>query len=159
MTQKKRCMKFIKIFFFYLVLFFSVQIPVAVSQTVIDWNLLADVKFNQKYSEDLGITYDEAVFGKWILPFDGKEVSITGFMIPLDGMGLSWVLSRNPNASCFFCGGAGPETVIELRLKPSAMKRYKLDEKRTFRGKLKLNRENMDHLTYMLLEAEPTDAK
>jgi hypothetical protein len=82
-------------------------------------------------------------------------VKITGFMIPLDGMGFSWVLSRNPNSSCFFCGGAGPETVIELRLKPAAMKKYKLDERRTFKGKLKLNRENMDHLTYMLMEAEP----
>ncbi|MEY3369041.1 MAG: hypothetical protein RI973_2196 [Bacteroidota bacterium] len=126
----------------------------ALGQTVIDWNLLADVKFNQKFSEEHG-SYDEAIFGKWVLPFDGKEVSITGFMIPLDGMGLSWVLSRNPNATCFFCGAAGPETVIELRLKPSALKKYKLDERRTFKGKLKLNRINLEHLTYVLLDAEP----
>lgn len=152
-------MKLIKNHFLSLLLFLTIFLPAAGAQTVIDWNLLADVKFNQKYSDEFGITYDEAVFGRWILPFDGKEVSITGFMIPLDGMGLSWVLSRNPNASCFFCGGAGPETVIELRLKPSALKRYKLDDKRTFRGKLKLNRENMDHLTYMLLDAEPVDGK
>jgi hypothetical protein len=126
----------------------------ACAQSVIDWNLLADVKFNQKFSEEYG-SYDEALFGKWILPFDGKEVSISGFMIPLDGMGLSWVLSRNPNATCFFCGAAGPETVIELRLKPSALKKYKLDERRTFKGKLKLNRINLEHLTYVLMDAEP----
>lgn len=125
------------------------------AQTAIDWNLLADVKFNQKYSEELGLTYDEAAFGKWVLPFDGKEVKITGFMIPLDGMGVSWVLSRNPNATCFFCGGAGPETVIELELKSSAIRKYKLDERRTFKGILRLNRANIDHLTYVLEEAEP----
>ncbi len=140
---------------FLVLLFFTTQLSRPDAQTVIDWNLLADVKFNQKYADELGITYDEAVFGKWVMPFDGKEVRITGFMIPLDGMGFSWVLSRNPNSSCFFCGGAGPETVIELRLKPSAIKKYKLDERRTFKGILKLNRENMDHLTYMLMEAEP----
>ncbi len=127
----------------------------ATAQTAIDWNLLADVKFNKKHSEELGMSYHEAQFGKWVLPFDGKEVKITGFMIPLDGLGVSWVLSRNPNATCFFCGGAGPETVIELRLKPSAIKRYKLDERRTFKGTLQLNKDNTDHLTYVLIDAEP----
>jgi len=148
-------MKLLIIHYVSLLLFLASGIPSAAAQTTIDWNLLADVKFSPKYSDELGITFDEAAFGKWVLPFDGKEVAINGFMIPLDGMGMSWVLSRNPNSSCFFCGGAGPETVIELRLKPSAIKKYKLDEKRTFKGILKLNRENVDYLTYMLLEAEP----
>lgn len=125
------------------------------AQVHIDWNTLADVKFEQNFSEEYGITYDEAIFGTWLLAMDGKEVKISGYMIPLDGMGLSWVLSRNPNSTCFFCGGAGPETVIELRLKPSAIKKYKLDEYRMFKGKLKLNRKNLDSLTYILEEAEP----
>ena len=125
------------------------------AQVHIDWNTLADIKFEQKFSEELGITYDEATFGTWLLAMDGKEVKIAGYLIPLDGMGLSWVLSRNPNATCFFCGGAGPETVIELQLKPAAVRRYQLDEYRTFKGKLKLNRKNLDSLTYVLEEAEP----
>ena len=125
------------------------------AQTQIDWNTLADVKFAPTFSEELGISYDRATFGKWILLFEGKEVKITGYMIPLDGMGVSYVLSRNPNATCFFCGGAGPETVVELELKPSAIGRYPLDDYRTFKGILRLNRENIDHLTYVLEEAEP----
>lgn len=125
------------------------------AQVHINWNTLADVKFEQVYSEDYGITYDQATFGTWLLAMNGQEVKISGYMIPLDGMGLTWVLSRNPNATCFFCGGAGPETVIELRLKPSALKKYKLDEFRMFKGKLKLNQKNLDSLTYILEDAEP----
>ncbi|MEY3051411.1 MAG: hypothetical protein RLY31_1196 [Bacteroidota bacterium] len=127
------------------------------AQAHIDWNLLNDVRFTTRTDSALGMSYDEASFGKWLLPFDGKEVAITGYMIPLDGLGLSWVLSRNPNASCFFCGGAGPETVLELQLRPSALRKYKLDERRTFKGRLQLNRRNLDHLTYVLSDAEPLE--
>ena len=125
------------------------------TQDQVDWTTLADVKFEQVFSEELGISYDEAHFGPFISLFEDKEVKITGYMIPLDGMGVSYVLSRNPNATCFFCGGAGPETVIELELLPSAIGKYKLDDFRTFKGILKLNRKNIDHLTYVLKDAEP----
>jgi hypothetical protein len=124
-------------------------------QTQIDWTTLADVKFTQKFSEETGLNYDEATFGRWLLPFNGKEVKISGYIIPLDGMGVTYVLSRNPNANCFFCGGAGPETVIELRLKPSALNRYKLDDRKTFKGILQMNRSNLNQMTYVLLDAEP----
>ncbi len=127
----------------------------AQTAATIDWTTLANVKFEQKYSEEIGISYDQATFGTWLLPFSGKHVAITGFIIPLDGLGTTYVLSRNPNATCFFCGGAGPETVIELRLKPSAIRRYKLDERRTFKGILQMNASNLDQMTYVLLEAEP----
>ena len=76
-------------------------------------------------------------------------------MIPLDPMGISYVLSQNPNSSCFFCGGAGPETVLELELKPSAIKRYEVDSVVEFKGVLKLNKIDDKHLTYVLLDAEP----
>lgn len=141
--------------YFFAVLFAAAFFTAAQAQSAIDWNTLADVKFTKKYSEETGMNYDEATFGKWLLPFNGKKVSISGYIIPLDGMGVSYVLSRNPNATCFFCGGGGPETVIELRLKPSAIRRYKIDERRTFQGILQMNRSNLDQLTYVLLEAEP----
>ena len=125
------------------------------AQHHLEWTTLADVKFKQVFSNELGITYDEATFGPFISLFKEKEVMIKGYMIPLDGMGVSYVLSRNPNATCFFCGGAGPETVVELELVPSAIGKYKLDEYRTFKGVLHFNKKNLDHLTYVLKNAEP----
>jgi len=139
-----------------LVLFFLlVNNPLATSQDHINWSYLADVKFDVKFSEELGYNLHNATFGKMVEPYDGQEVIISGYMIPLDPMGISYVLSKNPNSSCFFCGGAGPETVLELELKPSAIKRYEVDEVKAFRGILKLNKVDDKHLTYVLLEAEP----
>ncbi len=139
-----------------LVLFFLlVNNPLATSQSHINWSYLADVKFDVQFSEELGYNLHNATFGKMVKPYDGQEVIISGYMIPLDPMGISYVLSKNPNSSCFFCGGAGPETVLELELKPSAIKRYEVDEVKAFRGILKLNKVDDKHLTYVLLEAEP----
>lgn len=127
----------------------------AIAQIPIDWGILADVKFEKKYDASWGTNYDEAIFGKLPLIYADQEVSISGYIIPTDGMGLSYVLSRNPNSSCFFCGAAGPETVVELRLKPKAIKRYRMDERRTFKGILQLHKNNLKQFNYVLLEAEP----
>ena len=93
-------------------------------------------------------------FGEALKKLAGKEISITGYMIPMDPMGITYVLSRNPNSTCFFCGGAGPETVLQLNMKPSAIKRYKTDDKLTFKGILQLNEKDIHSLTYVLEEAE-----
>ena len=125
------------------------------AQENITWSILADVKFKKQFSEELGMSIDSAIFGDQVKTFEGKEVIITGYMIPLDALGISYVISKNTNANCFFCGGAGPETVIELEMKPGAIRRYKTDEMQTFKGKLQMNKTNEDQLTYVLLEAEP----
>ncbi|MEM8907464.1 MAG: DUF3299 domain-containing protein [Bacteroidota bacterium] len=124
------------------------------AQQNIDWVILADVRFEAKQSNTTGESYDEATFGEKVKAFAGQEVSIAGYIIPLDPLGLSFVLSRNPNATCFFCGGGGPETVIEINLKPAKIKAYKMDEWRSFKGVLQLNTSNIKHFTYVLKEAE-----
>jgi len=70
-------------------------------------------------------------------------------------LGISYVLSKNNNANCFFCGGAGPETVLELEMLPGTARRYKMDEIKTFKGILQLNVSNENQLTYVLIKAEP----
>ena len=47
----------------------------------------------------------------------GKLVEITGYVIALDVLSDEYALSAFPFASCFFCGAAGPERVMELKLK------------------------------------------
>ena len=126
-------------------------------QKTIDWATLSDVAFETKYDPEIGISFEEATFGPAVIPLDGQEVAITGYMIPLDAFGVSYAISRNPNASCFFCGGAGPETVIELRLLPRAMRRYRTDERLLFKGTLEINTSNADNFTYRLLNAEPVN--
>jgi len=142
--------KYVVVCFLTIVFFFNSE-----AQIHINWNTLADVKFEQQFSEEMGIAYDQATFGNIIKIFEGKEVALSGYVIPLDAMGLSFVLSRNPNASCFFCGGGGPETIVDIQVKPSALQRYSMDERKTFKGILQLHPDNSTHFIYVLKEAEP----
>ena len=122
-------------------------------QTVI-WDQLTDVKFTKKYSAEFGIELLHASFGESVRLLEGKEIIIKGYIIPLDPLGTQYVISRNPMASCFFCGGSGPETVAELRLHPKSIRRYSTDEILTFKGTLMLNESNSESLNYVILNAE-----
>ena len=64
-----------------------------------------------------------------------------------------YVLSRYPFANCFFCGGAGPESVVDLRFKDEN-RMYETDERLTFRGKLALNADDVYQMNYILEGAE-----
>ena len=132
-------------------------ISTAKAQVFIDWGMLADVRFEEEFSESYGMNLLRATFGPMIEDHDDEEVMITGYLIPIDPMGTAYVLSRNPNSSCFFCGGAGPETIVGLRLHPEHTKRYKTDEYLTFKGTLRLNELNSQQFTYMLLDAKKMD--
>lgn len=135
-------------------LFFTAALT-ADAQDFLDWGTLADVEFEDHLSEDYGVPYQTATFGEKISAKDGQTVAIKGYMIPLDAMGLSYVLSRNPNASCFFCGGAGPESIVKLNIQPKHVKRYKTDAVMIFRGTLRLNESNRHTFNYVLDGAEP----
>ncbi|MES2627340.1 MAG: DUF3299 domain-containing protein [Bacteroidota bacterium] len=122
------------------------------SQETISWELLRDVKFAEKFNEELGSYINVPTFGNSVKAKAGKEVQITGYVIPLDVKQNVYVLSANPYAACFFCGGAGPETVIDLKF-IKAPKKYKTDERVTVKGKLKLNATDIYQLTYVLENA------
>lgn len=124
------------------------------AQQLLSWEQLTDVKFTKEFSADLGIELLEASFGESIKALDGKEIVIKGYIIPLDPLGTQYVISRNPMASCFFCGGSGPETVAELRLHPNSFRRYQTDEILSFKGTLMLNEDNSASLNYVILNAE-----
>lgn len=144
-----------RILFFLMVLLMGGMVDTVRGQEVLDWVTLADVTFEKEYSEELMLEYDVATFGDLIKQFEGKEVQISGYVIALDALGVSFVLSRNPNATCFFCGGGGPETIVDIKVKPKALKRYKMDERKTFKGILKMYPDNSGSFIYILTEAEP----
>lgn len=125
------------------------------AQTPLSWETLADVRFEERFSNQWGLRYDAATFGETIKAMEGQEVIVSGYMIPMDPMGISYVISKNPNATCFFCGGGGPETVVELRIKPEFLQRYQTDDKRSFKGVLKLYEDSIEQFNYVLLDAEP----
>ena len=58
------------------------------------------------------------IFSKEILALDKKDVKVIGFMVPIepDAKHKHFVLSAVP-PSCPFCMPAGPESMVEVRLK------------------------------------------
>lgn len=119
----------------------------------ITWDDLADVKFTRRYFKEYDAHFLYPTFGYQVRLMEGKEITIKGYVLAIDPKEGYYVLSRSPYASCFFCGAAGPESIIELNLKPGH-RRYKNDQVATFKGILKLNENDVDHCNYILEGAE-----
>lgn len=113
------------------------------------WNLLSEVKLQQGYDEFMGGEIDQPVFSDNLFDKEGEEITLEGFVIPMDAQQTAgyFVLSRFPYQSCFFCGAAGPETVVEVFSKTIV---NRIDQKVRVKGRLVLNRDNPLHLFYIL---------
>lgn len=121
----------------------------AFAQLKLTWDDLAEVSYDRKWSDDVDAYFWFPEFDDKIKAMEGKEVQITGYLIPFDETNGSYVLSANPFAACFFCGNAGPESVMGLELRKEGLK-FDTDEFLTFRGSLRLNAENIYEMNYIL---------
>jgi hypothetical protein len=119
------------------------------------WALLSKTRFVEKLNREYGMYFLYPIFPDELKALEGKLVEVTGFYIPLDVSTSEFaVLSKFPNAECFFCGGAGPESIVVAYLKNKPFKRIKVDEIITIKGKLKLNDSDIDELNFILMDAE-----
>ena len=126
------------------------------AQTKVTWETLADVQFTDKYMKEEEAYYLYPHFGASVKALEGKEVFLEGHMLPIDPKEGIYILSMNPFASCFFCGQAGPESIVELKLKPGHP-RFKMDQVIMIKGKLRLNQDDIYQCNYILEEAEVYD--
>lgn len=124
------------------------------SQVKVTWEDLEDVVFKEKFVEEVDSYYLFPEFGSSLKKLDGKQIAIHGFMLVLDTSGDFYVLSKGPFASCFFCGMAGPETIIEVQFKDKDHRRYKMDDKVTIKGTFRLNADDIEHCNYIIEAAE-----
>lgn len=131
----------------------AATLPAKAQVIDLSWNMLADVTFKDVYLEEYDIYYYYPTFGPQVLDMEGREVKVSGYIIPVDYDEDYYVLSAFPFASCFFCGGAGPESVIDLRLKPGHRK-FNTDERLTFRGVFQTNTTDIYSLNYILDDAD-----
>jgi hypothetical protein len=135
-----------------LLIVLAMSLGLAKAQKPDTWNTLAKTKFEPKYSEKLAEYIFSPSFPAELKALDGKEVSIEGFYVPFgpeDGNYI--ILSKYPMSQCFFCGGGGPESIVEVYI-PNGNK-FQPDDMLNVKGKLKLNADDPDHLTFMLQSA------
>ncbi len=122
-------------------------------EIAITWETLTGISYNRKFNKQEEMYFMYPTFGNKVKALEGKTVSIKGYMIPVDETGEFYVISAKPMAQCFFCGGSGPESLIELEFRKKG-RRFKTDEIRTIKGVLKLNPEDVEHLNYILTSVE-----
>jgi hypothetical protein len=119
----------------------------------ITWENLRDVTFKKKWNATENMFILEPQFGPKVTALKGKEISLTGYMIPVDADANYYVLSANPYAACFFCGQSGPESVVSIKFKKLS-KRYNTDDRVTISGIFNLNADDINELNYVIEKAE-----
>ncbi len=116
------------------------------------WKKLSKITFTKQYDELMGFKVDIPVFSEEIKAMEGEEVTIRGYIIPVEGYKShkEFIFSAYPYSMCFFCGGAGPETVMEVY---STEEVEYTAEQVTLKGKLELNADDINRLMYALNDA------
>ncbi|MEM9991297.1 MAG: hypothetical protein AAF738_05995 [Bacteroidota bacterium] len=119
------------------------------------WDTLANMGFDIQYVEELEGEVPFPVFSETVKELEGELIIIEGYVIPFEETGDETVvfLSAFPYTQCFFCGAAGPESVIDI-LTDEKLNDLEMDEKTTFRGRLRLNGDDLDYLNYIMDDAE-----
>ncbi len=118
------------------------------------WPTLARVTFTKEYDELLGLKVDKPKFSDAVRELEGETIQLKGYVIPTEGYKShkEFVFSAYPYSMCFFCGGAGPETVVEVFA--SEPVEYAA-EAIILEGKLELNADDPSALMYKLTGAKP----
>jgi len=121
-------------------------------QQEITWQDLSKVKYTEKFFED----YDDYFLYPEFLPsiksLEGKRITIKGYFLNIDAEAKLYILSKGPMSSCFFCGQGGPETAVELQFPNTPS--FKTDNIVSITGKLKLNKDDVEHFNFILTECK-----
>ncbi len=84
--------------------------------------------------------------------YDGKEITVSGYIYTYEPAPSHkfLMLSYFPVSMCYFCGGAGPESIIEVTMKKPIKN---TSRQVTLKGTLRLNDTDPDRLFYIMLNA------
>jgi hypothetical protein len=121
------------------------------------WMIFSKVKFTSKYYKAHDQYFLTPSLDVLIRAYEGKSFILKGHYIPMDIDDKQVIiLSRYPYSACFFCGGAGPESVAEIHFTEKAPK-LKADQVIRVKGRLKLNDRDITHMNFILEEAALVD--
>lgn len=142
-----------KLFVIFFLCFLSIT---GFGQSMVSWDTFAKVTFHREFSDKFGfeVNVKPPEFAFEVLAHDTKMIKVRGYVIPVDIELGMYLVSANPFANCFFCGNAGPETVVEL-FPSHKLPRFSTDQIVTFKGILQVNKEGkMNAVPYQLFQAE-----
>lgn len=93
----------------------------------------------------------EVTYPAVLLPYNGKHVTITGFMVPLEAKALQsrYLLTQKPQ-DCEFCLEGGPTSYIDVHGSPLKFSQQPM----TLIGRLELLQKDPHGIYYRLMEAK-----
>lgn len=119
------------------------------------WALFSKTRFTEKLNRDLSMYFLYPTFPDELKALNGKEIILSGFYIPLDFEDdRTIIISKYPMAQCFFCGGAGSESVAVAYLQSKPSRRFKTDQIIKVKGILTLNEKDVDELNFIIKDAK-----
>jgi hypothetical protein len=144
-------MRIINIFFILIIGSFCLSAQTGKDANV--WKSLSKISYKKEYDELMGFKIDKPVFSEQVKALQGKELTIKGYIIPVEGYKShkEFIFSAYPYSMCFFCGGAGPETVMEVEALEGV--KYSADAI-IIKGNLMLNDKDINRLMYKLVNAK-----
>ena len=121
----------------------------------LNWKLLGMIKFVKKADKEYGeVMYPQV--SPLLKQKATKRIAMSGFIIPIDNT--TYALSKNVFASCFFCGQAGPETIMGIKFK-GATPKLKTDQYVTLVGTFRINENDVEDWIYHIDNAEIVKGK
>jgi len=117
------------------------------AQQVLSWDLLA-----VPYTTTPDGLY-QPQFPTWLDGYKNQEVVLQGYLVPVDVQTKQYALSRYAFSSCFFCGNAAPNTVVELVFKnqPDHLITYQFV---VIKGTIVFNEKDPYRLFFIIQQAE-----
>ncbi len=115
------------------------------------WQMFAGISTERKYIEEAEAYYRLPVFGQELLDQAGQEITLIGYYLPYSRLDSVIIISRYPNASCFFCGKAGVESVAMVEMRN--VKSYRTDQLLSVKGTLELNATDLKKLAFIVADA------
>lgn len=142
--------------YLFVLLLGCVVLPAAEAQNAVqrvNWKTLQAISYQKKFYKEINDYMMAPVFTEDLKNLDGKVIEVEGYVVPFDETGKTIVLSANPYAACFFCGKAGPASVMTIKLK-NTNKKYETDDYHHFRGTLRLNYSDINDFYYIMEQGE-----
>jgi hypothetical protein len=117
------------------------------AQQVLSWDILA-----VPYTTTPDGLY-QPQFPTWLDGYKNQEVVLQGYLVPVDVQTKQYALSRYAFSSCFFCGNAAPNTVVELVFK-NQPDHLITDQFVVIKGTIVFNEKDPYRLFFIIQQAE-----
>lgn len=119
------------------------------------WGMLMMTETEKEFDPTLGMEIDIPNIHPAAKKLNGEQIQLEGFIIPLEGKKSQshFMFSAFPINMCYFCGRAGPESVIEVFMKDGESLAF-TDKKIWIQGELRVNEHDPQSNIYTLNYAE-----